>query len=79
VWDGFLEGYRVERSLSDQDLDAIPLFMVMLRIYMLGFVAAHRHTTPWAGPMLRDGFVESELQSLRRWARTEPEQGVGKG
>ncbi len=79
LWNDFLEGYREERPFSDQDLEAIPLFMVMLRIYMLGFVVAHRHNTPWAGPMLRDGFVGSELQSLRRWARTEPGQGIGKG
>jgi len=69
-WHQFLEGYRTQRPIDQADLDALPLFMTMLRIYMLGFVAAHRHNTPWVAPMLKDGFIESELASLREWTQT---------
>jgi len=70
VWNEFLDGYQTERTIDSRDLRAVPLFMVMLRIYMLGFVATHRHTTPWGAAMLRNGFVESELAFLREWMRT---------
>ncbi|MFC1452156.1 phosphotransferase enzyme family protein [Verrucomicrobiota bacterium] len=77
VWNGFLEGYRTERPVSDQDLHAIPLFMVMLRIYMLGFAAVHRDNTPWGAAMVRDGFIDDELASLREWIRLVGRNGTG--
>lgn len=77
VWNGFLEGYREERPVSDQDLDAIPLFMVMLRVYMLGFVAMHRNNTPWGAAMIRDGYVDRELTSLHEWIRQDGINGAG--
>jgi Ser/Thr protein kinase RdoA (MazF antagonist) len=71
IWNDFLQGYQAERPISDLDLAAVPLFVVMIRIYALGFTAAHRENTPWGMAMLNGGFIESELGFLREWMRTQ--------
>jgi len=45
--------------------------MIMLSIYMLGFAAVRRESAPWGVAMMRGGFVEGEMASLREWLRIQ--------
>ena len=37
TWNAFLGGYRDVRAIDDLDIEAVPLFAVMCRAYLIGF------------------------------------------
>jgi Ser/Thr protein kinase RdoA (MazF antagonist) len=73
--EAFLSGYPERRPLGSADRAAVPLFVLLRPIWILGNIlkTAHRNwdLEPWAPPRVpglpNAAFFEEVLQSIRRW------------
>ena len=62
-WDSFLHGYREERSITDLDLQAVPLFVCARYLWHMG---VHTQNSPdWGIDFLNDNYFEAHLKRLR--------------
>lgn len=67
VWRAYLEGYLERRSLSNIDLQAIPLFVAVRHFWFLGLNTANWDYWGWSA--VDDRFFDRELAFLREWVR----------
>lgn len=66
LWTAYLEGYLERRHLSEPDLQAIPLFVMLRHFWFLGLHTANWDF--WGYGEVNDRFFERELAFLREWA-----------
>ena len=81
LWTAFLEGYTSRRRIHDADREAVPLFVPMRHIWLLGL-----HTSngdDWGYGWLDHNYFDRGLEYLREWeaeysANTQPNvEGTG--
>lgn len=63
-WDAFLEAYLSERPMSQADLDAIPLFVAIRHIWLIGL---HTGFSAVWGAWQDDGYFDGKLKFLKLW------------
>ncbi|MGO4537250.1 phosphotransferase enzyme family protein [Paenibacillus sp. 2TAB19] len=63
-WDAFLSAYVAERPLSQADLDAIPLFVAVRQLWLLGL---HTGNSAVWGAWQDDGYFDGKLKFLKLW------------
>jgi Ser/Thr protein kinase RdoA (MazF antagonist) len=64
-WEAFLAGYREVRSLGRADLEAVPLFHAINRLWSLGLYA--RNAPRWGSLAFKDGYLDSSFAFMRDW------------
>lgn len=69
VRDAFLEGYQSERKLSKTELNALPYFVLLRHLWLLG--SGIRLSSEFGVGWLMGGYFEHYIQFLREWL-TEP-------
>lgn len=69
-WEAFLAGYRAVRELSDQQLAAVPCFLVARQIWLMGMDATLQSGYPpqWVGP----DWLPSMNAVIRTWLEHFP-------
>jgi Ser/Thr protein kinase RdoA (MazF antagonist) len=63
-WDVFLESYQKRKALSEFDLTAIPLFVAIREIWLMGLHTGNSHV--WGG-WQDDHYFNTNLQFLKDW------------
>ena len=61
----FLDGYRRTRAVPEVDLDAIPLFLAVRNIWLLGEFASRRHH--WGSQALPTAWLRKQVPIMRSW------------
>ncbi len=64
-WRDFLRGYREVRPLAGVDLQAIPLFVAIRHIWLLGLHTANGRD--WGHAWIHDRYFDRQLKFLREW------------
>jgi Ser/Thr protein kinase RdoA (MazF antagonist) len=69
-WEAFLAGYHEVRELSDDELAAVPLFLVARQIWLMGLDASLESGYPpqWVGPE----WLPAQLAFIRGWVDRYP-------
>ncbi|MFD2630206.1 phosphotransferase enzyme family protein [Oceanobacillus kapialis] len=62
-WDTFLQGYEQEYSLSEEDMDSLPLFITARRIWLLGTMLQNRDV--WGTNWINETALELFILQLR--------------
>ncbi len=62
-WDVFLTAYRGSRSISDLDVQAVPLFVCARYLWHMGVHAQNSYD--WGIEFLNDGYYDTHLKRLR--------------
>ena len=65
TWTVFLEGYTSRRPINDSDLEAVPLFVAMRHIWLLGLDAGNGDDWGYGG--LDAAYFDWGLTFLREW------------
>ncbi|MFD1675225.1 phosphotransferase enzyme family protein [Alicyclobacillus fodiniaquatilis] len=64
-WRTFITGYQTVKPLRDIDLKAIPLFVVVRQIWLMGY---HTHgSRTWGSDWLHDDYFDEHISFLKRW------------
>ncbi|MDB5084231.1 MAG: hypothetical protein JWN30_1117 [Bacilli bacterium] len=66
LWDAFRQAYQAERKLSPCDLKAIPMFVAVREIWLMGLHTGNSHI--WGSSWLDDNYFNKNLQFLRNWS-----------
>jgi Ser/Thr protein kinase RdoA (MazF antagonist) len=66
-WTAFLTGYREVRNLHPVDLEAVPLFHAINRLWSLGVYA--RNAARWGSLTFKDAYLDSSFTFMRDWER----------
>jgi Ser/Thr protein kinase RdoA (MazF antagonist) len=64
-WDTFLAAYQKYRALSDSDLRAIPIFVAIREIWLMGLHTSNSQV--WGGNWQDDRYFDTNLRFLRDW------------
>ncbi len=64
----FIGGYTRHRTLADNDIDAIPVFVAIREIWLLGLHLAIGDQFGWG--WINDGYFDHHFKVLREWDRT---------
>jgi len=64
-WSMFLESYQKHKSLSEYDLKAIPLFVAIREIWLMGLHIGGSQV--WGSGWINDHYFNTNLQFLRKW------------
>ncbi|HEU0003372.1 MAG TPA: phosphotransferase [Ktedonobacteraceae bacterium] len=65
LWEAFLRGYRQQRTIQAVDLAAVPLFVAIRQIWLLGL---HTSNAPdWGYGFLNKHYFDSNMQFLKGW------------
>lgn len=65
LWSVFIESYQKHKVLSEYDLKAIPLFVAIREIWLMGLHTGSSHV--WGGGWQNDHYFDTNLQFLRNW------------
>ncbi|RED63307.1 phosphotransferase enzyme family protein [Cohnella lupini] len=65
LWSTFLESYQKNKVLSEYDLKAIPLFVAIREIWLMGLHIGSSHI--WGGGWQNDHYFDTNLLFLRNW------------
>lgn len=65
IWDTFLSGYTELRRLTPVDLDAVPLFHTINRLWSFGVRASN--VAKWGALFMGDWYIDSQLAFFRNW------------
>lgn len=65
IWSAFLEGYTARRALSEVDREAVPLFVLIRHIWLLGLHTAN--ASDWGAGWLNKRYFDRGLKFLRDW------------
>lgn len=65
LWDAFLESYQKNKELSEYDLKAIPIFVAIREIWLMGLHTGSSHV--WGGGWQNDDYFDTNLKFLRNW------------
>ncbi len=69
MWHAFMAGYRSVRPISPADEAAIPLFVPIRHIWLMGQVSSR--TAEWGTEFLTPAWLEGETQFLLAWERDQ--------
>ncbi|MCK8495960.1 phosphotransferase [Spirosoma sp. RP8] len=61
----FIEGYRQVRTLSDEELAAVPFFGIMFWIFYLGF--AYENVDDWSNSFFGPRYLKERVSTIRRF------------
>ncbi|MEM9949738.1 MAG: phosphotransferase [Cyanobacteria bacterium P01_D01_bin.36] len=64
-WEPFLSGYQSERSLSEIDLKAIPLFIGIRHFFLLGIHTSNGQD--WGFGWMNDKYFDKAIEFLKAW------------
>jgi Ser/Thr protein kinase RdoA (MazF antagonist) len=64
-WTGFLEEYGKCRTLAESNLAAVPLFVALRHIWIMGLHTGNAHD--WSHGWLTDRYFDRALKFLREW------------
>ncbi|UQZ32665.1 hypothetical protein C2I18_03280 [Paenibacillus sp. PK3_47] len=64
-WTLFLESYRKHKKMSEYDLKAIPMFVAIREIWLMGLHTGNSEI--WGGGWQNDHYFDTNLQFLRNW------------
>jgi len=64
-WKSFLKGYTEERTISDADLEAVPLFIGVRHLWLLGLHISNGGDTGFG--WLNDAYIDRGLKFLHDW------------
>jgi Ser/Thr protein kinase RdoA (MazF antagonist) len=64
-WPAFLRGYRDERDLHERDLQAIPYFVAIRHVWLLGLHAEGGQD--WGMGWMNDAYFDNAIKFLREW------------
>lgn len=64
-WIGFLDSYQKHKVLSENDLKAIPIFVAIREIWLMGLHTGNSHI--WSCGWQNDDYFNTNLQFLRHW------------
>lgn len=64
-WDAFIGAYLAERPLSEQDIAAIPLFVAVRQLWLIGL---HTGRSSVWGAWQDDAYFDGKLKFLSAWA-----------
>ena len=67
LWAAFLKGYTKRRPLAPLDLAAVPLFVAIRHIWLLGLHTGNGHD--WGFGWMNDRYFDRALKFLREWER----------
>lgn len=65
LWDIFLESYQKHKKISETDLKAIPIFVAIREIWLMGLHTGNSQI--WGGGWQNDHYFNTNLQFLRNW------------
>ncbi|AOZ94445.1 phosphotransferase enzyme family protein [Paenibacillus crassostreae] len=65
LWDKYLESYLEFKQLGEGDLQAIPLFIAIREIWLMGLHTGSSHI--WGNGWQNDHYFDTNLQFLRDW------------
>lgn len=65
-WDAFLAAYTEERPMNAADLEAIPMFVAIRQIWLMGLHLSFRSV--W-GAWQDDGYFDGKFKFLRAWVQ----------
>ena len=63
----FLKGYMERRSLGAIDIDAVPVFVAIRQIWLMGLQISVGDRFGWA--WIDDGYFDRQLMILRDWEK----------
>jgi len=72
----FLGGYMRRRTLGDSDIDAIPAFVAVRQIWLLGLHMGIGDRFGWG--WINDGYIDRQLKVLRDWEKRSLDQAGAK-
>jgi Ser/Thr protein kinase RdoA (MazF antagonist) len=64
-WEPFLRGYTEERTIRDIDIEAIPLFIGIRHLWLLGLQTGNGHDFGFG--WMNDKYFDKALKFLREW------------
>lgn len=64
-WEPFLKGYQAERNLKDLDVNAVPLFIGIRHLWLMGVHAANADDLGFG--WVKDSYFERGFKFLRDW------------
>ncbi|MCQ6563278.1 phosphotransferase [Paenibacillus mendelii] len=64
MWSAFLASYQEHKPLSDRDLEAVPVFIAIREIWLMGL---HTGNAPVWGAWQNDHYYDINLKFLREW------------
>jgi len=70
LWRAYLDGYTTTRTLRSADLDAVPLFVTLRQIWLMGLQASN--SNDWGISFMDDSYFDSALEFLRTWQGEHP-------
>ncbi|MCL6603435.1 MAG: phosphotransferase [Paenibacillus sp.] len=65
LWIIFLESYQKHKELTEYDLKAIPLFVAIREIWLMGLHTGNSHI--WGGGWQNDYYFNTNIKFLRNW------------
>lgn len=66
-WPSFLRGYRAERNIHERDIQAIPYFVALRHVWLLGLHAANRQD--FGMGWMNDAYFDEAITFLREWEK----------
>jgi Ser/Thr protein kinase RdoA (MazF antagonist) len=69
VWEAFLAGYQAERAIAAIDVAAIPYFVAVRQVWIMGLHCGN--AKDWGVGWLNGQYFERSLNFLRAWERDE--------
>lgn len=69
LWQAFVDGYRSRQALNDVDLAAVPEFVAIRQIWLMGLHATIVRTR--GSGFMNDAYFDRELKILRDWPASE--------
>ncbi|MGZ9585863.1 phosphotransferase [Paenibacillus marinisediminis] len=64
LWQAFLEGYRAIRGISEQDIQAVPIFVVLRQLWLFGL--CFEETELLGEADFDNGFIDSKMEYFRK-------------
>ena len=65
MWHAFIDGYRAVRPIAPADFDAVPLFVPIRHIWLMGEMAGRLHE--WGSEGLSAAWLDRQVEFLRSW------------
>jgi Ser/Thr protein kinase RdoA (MazF antagonist) len=65
LWEAFLEGYTQQRDVGELDLAAVPLFVAIRHIWLLGLHTGNGDD--WGYGWLTNRYFGRQMKFLREW------------
>lgn len=64
LWEAFLNGYRNVRDLSENDVEAVAIFVILRQLWLFGLCFSESELI--GGADFDDGFIDSKMEYFRK-------------